>query len=196
MLRSTVLLVVSLFSLYAGALSAHSQTDTKRVWTVKEILAERQTPVDVKNPSYCLGERYKPCVCAKDVSKLVQYRPSIAECGKKAGVVFSGRYQHIYSVVVRDRLNRDRYPEAPGFNGCSASEYRAGLARCSAFKVQKKFSVANKNGNAAVHCFGASGYSGMFSAVTRLTVKLQDVPSSSSDPLERLCLVGPKKALN
>jgi hypothetical protein len=114
-----------------------AQTDTQRVWTVSEILAERQTPADVQKPSYCMGDRYKPCVCAPDVSKLVQYRPSIAQCGKNAGVVFSGRYLNIYSVVVRDKLNRDRFPEQPGFNGCSSSQYLAGLSKCSAFKVQK-----------------------------------------------------------
>lgn len=175
---------------------AVGQSESERVWTVSEILSERQPVNDVTNPSYCKGERYKPCVCAPDVSKLVQYRPAIAQCGNKAGAVFSGRYLNIFSVVVRDRLNRDRVPERAGFNGCSVAEYKAGLAKCSAFKVQKKFRVKNANGNAEVHCFGASGYSKLFQSVTRLTVKLKDVADGHSDPLERLCLAGPKKALN
>ena len=176
--------------------NGETQNATDRLWTVKEILSERQTPADIKNPSMCMGDRYKPCVCAPDVSKLVQYRRSIAQCGKNAGIVFSGRYLNVYSVVVRDKLNRDRFPEQAGFNGCSMGQYLAGLAKCSAFKVQKRIRVKDETGDAEVHCLGASGYSRLYRGVSRITVKLQDDPSSHSDPLERLCLVGPKKPLN
>jgi len=176
--------------------TSEAQTATERVWTINEILSERQTPVTIKNPSMCMGDRYKPCVCAPDVSKLVQYRPSIAQCGKNAGVVFSGRYLNVFSVVVRDKLNRDRFPEQPGFNGCSVGQYVAGLSKCSAFKVQKIVRVKNENGNAEVHCLGASGYSRLYRGASRITVKLQDDPVGHADPLERLCLVGPKKSLN
>lgn len=173
-----------------------AQETSGRIWTINEILSERQTPIEIKSPSMCKGDRYKPCVCARDVSKLVQYRPAIAQCGNNAGVVFSGKYLHIYSVVVRDTLNRDRFPERPGFNGCSASQYQAGLSRCSAFKVQKIIRVNNENGDAEVHCFGDSGYSRLFRQASRITVKFKDIPSSHADPLERLCLQGPRKALN
>ena len=91
--------------------AAAQTSTTNKVWTIDEILAERQEPVEKKNPRMCMGNPFKPCVCAPDVTKLVQYRPSIAQCGKKAGIVMSGsRYLSAFSVVVRDRDNRDRWP--------------------------------------------------------------------------------------
>lgn len=196
MKRLALTVCVSILTALSVGATCSAQSDTDRVWTINEILDERQAPADVKKPSYCMGDRYKPCVCAPDVSKLVQYRPSIAQCGRNAGVIFSGRYLHIYSVVVRDKLNRDRFPERPGFNGCSASQYLAGLSKCSAFKVQKIIRVKNDKGDAEVHCLGANGYSRLFRGVSRITVKLRDVPGSHTDPLERLCLMGPRKPLN
>lgn len=190
---------VSLLTLAVMGVTAtvgHAQADSERVWTIAEVLSERKEPVDIASPRMCNGERYKPCVCAPDVSALVQYRPSVKQCGGNAAVVLSGRYIHAFSVVVRDRVNRDRFPSWPGFNGCSQSQFEAGLSKCSAFKVQKVLAVSSKNGNAEVHCLGASGYSKLFRAVTRMTIKLKDVPGSSSDPLERLCLSSPKKPLN
>lgn len=195
-MRHCIALLIVGITITLAVRDSAAQAPEQRVWTIDEILSERRTPADVKKPSMCLGERYMPCVCAPHVSKLVQYRPSIAQCGKNAGVVFSGRYLHAFSVVVRDRLNRDRFPERPGFNGCSAGQYSAGLAKCSAFKVQKIIRVNNENGDAEVHCLGASGYSSLYRAATRITVKLKDVPGGHTDPLERLCLVGPKKPLN
>lgn len=189
---SLIVLAVSGLSMTVG----QAQSSSDRVWTIAEVLSERKEPVDVASPRMCNGERYKPCVCAPDVSALVQYRPSIKQCGGNAGIVLSGRYTSAFSVVVRDRVNRDRFPDYPGFNGCSKSQFEAGLSRCSAFKVQKVIAVSNANGNAEVHCLGASGYSKLFRAVTRMTIKLKDVPGSSTDPLERLCLSSPKKALN
>ena len=189
----------SLIVLVASALPvtmSHAQTSSEKEWTIAEVLSERKEPVDIASPRMCDGERYKPCVCAPDVSALVQYRPSVKQCGGNAAVVLSGRYTTAFSVVVRDRVNRDRFPSWPGFNGCSKSQFEAGLSRCSAFKVQKVIAVSSTKGNAEVHCLGASGYSKLFRAVSRMTIKLKDVPGSSSDPLERLCLSSPKKALN
>ena len=144
----------------------------------------------------CQGGLFKPCVCAQDVSNSVQYRPAVTECGGKAAIVMSGRYLDIFSVVVRDNMNKDRWP-TEGINGCSEFERDTlGLNKCSAFKVQKTIAVSNRNGDAEVHCLGASGYSPLFRNVVRMTAKLEDRPNSSDDPLERLCLIGPDKPLN
>lgn len=197
------LLAACVATLAIGVVSATAQTTTtKKVWTIDEILAERETPVDIKNPRMCAGGRFKPCVCAPDVTKLVQYRPSIAQCGKKAGIIMSGaRYLKAFSVVVRDRENRDRWPlsfptTGGGFGGCSLAQAKAGLARCSAYKVQKIIKVDNENGDAEVHCLGESGYHPLMKGISRITVKLQDVPGSNADPLERLCLYGATRTLN
>lgn len=179
------------------ATPSQAQTSTSRVWTIAEILAARQEPVDNADPKMCMGNRFKPCVCAKHVTKLVQYRPSIAECNKRAGIIMSGtKYLSAFSVVVRDRDNRDRWPAKGGFNGCTLAQVNAGVGKCSAFKVQKIIKVENENGNAEVHCLGASGYAQLMKGISRMTVKLRDVPGSHADPLERLCLYGPKTALN
>ncbi len=202
------LATLSMFTLAAlitsvTATPAIAQTPTpERVWTIDEILAERQEPVEKKNPRMCMGNPFKPCVCAPDVTKLVQYRPSIAQCGKKAGIIMSGsRYISAFSVVVRDRDNRDRWPitfpsSGTGYGGCTLAQAKAGLGKCSAFKVQKIINVKNKNGDAEVHCLGESGYHPLMKGISRMTIKLKDVPGSHADPLERLCLYGPKKPLN
>ena len=190
-------------TLAIGVVSATAQTTTtKKVWTIDEILAERQTPVEIKSPRMCSGNRFKPCVCAPDVTKLVQYRPSIAQCGKKAGIVMSGtRYIKAFSVVVRDRDNRDRWPlnfpqTGTGYGGCTLAQAKAGVGKCSAFKVQKIIKVSNDNGDAEVHCLGESGYHPLMRGISRMTVKLKDVPGSHEDPLERLCLYGATTPLN
>jgi len=193
-------LCVSTFA--ATSVPALAQTSSNnRVWTIAEILAERQEPVEIDNPRMCDGQLFKPCVCAADVTKLVQYRPSIAQCGKKAGIVMSGKYLRSFSVVVRDRANRDRYPTifpatGTGYGGCTLAQAKAGLAKCSAFKAQKVFRVQNENGNAVVHCLGESGYHPLMRGISRMTIKLKDVPGSNLDPLERLCLRGPIRPLN
>lgn len=196
------LCVIALGTLSFHATPALAQTTgSKRVWTVSEIIAERQEPVENENPRMCMGGRFKPCVCAADVTKLVQYRPSIAQCGKRAGVVLSGKYLSSFSVVVRDRENRDRWPlEFPttgrGFGGCNLAQAKAGLARCSAYKVQKIIKVTNENGNAEVHCLGQSGYAPLMKGISRITIKLDDIPGSNADPLERLCLKNATTPLN
>lgn len=192
------LAIVAVVATLTNVIDAHAQTE--KVWTIKEILDDRKEPVINENPRMCDGALFKPCVCAADVSKSVQYRPSIAQCGRNAGIVLSGKYLHVFSVVVRDRANQDRYPTIPDATGhilkCTLAQAKQGLPQCSVFKVQKIIKVSNENGDAEVHCLGASGYSRLFRNVTRITAKLADVPGSHADPLERLCLSSPKKPLN
>jgi hypothetical protein len=113
----------------------------------------------------------------------------------------SGRYLTAFSVVVRDRDNRDRWPitfpaTGTGYGGCTLAQARAGLGKCSAFKVQRIIKVKDDNGDAEVHCLGQSGYHPLMKGISRMTVKLKDVPGSNADPLERLCLKGPTTPLN
>lgn len=182
-------------STVANAQDATPTPESKRSWTAAEILEVRQKEVK-KRIKYCQGGRFKPCVCASDVTKLVQYRPSVTECGGRAGVVKSGRYMSAFSVVVRDRDNRDRWP-VNGANGCTPYETNVlALNKCSVFKVQKIIKLSDPKGDAELHCLGASGYSRLFKNVTRMTIKLADIPNSTKDPLARLCLSGPTKPLN
>jgi hypothetical protein len=194
------LLAVALVSLMSGFAYAQTPTPaptTKTKWTVSEVLAERKIGVaDVRHPRYCQGGVFKPCVCASNVTKLVQYRPSVKECSGRAAIVLSGRYTSAFSAVVRDRENKDRWPPQ-GINGCSAYQRDVlGLNKCSAFKAQKIIATENDDGPAKVHCLGASGSSPLFKRVSRITIKLADSPTSSHDPIARLCLAGPKKPLN
>ena len=170
--------------------------DTKQVWTAQQILDERKPAQTKKKPRYCQGGVFKPCVCPRDVSTLVQYRPAVKECGGRAAIVLSGKYLNVFSVVVRDRENKDRWPPA-GFGGCSAYERDVlALNKCSAFKVQKILGMDDVTADAEVHCLGASGYSTLFKRVTRITAKLADIPNSNSDPIVRWCLNKPTKPLN
>ena len=195
-LLTRALTVAALLGLCFGAsVRVAKAQDSNRVWTVEEIMAERQDPTRNRT-RYCNGQIFKPCVCAKDVSNLVQYRPSVKECRNRAAIILSGKYLHVFSVVVRDWLNRDRWP-VEGVNNCTPYERDTlGLNKCSVFKVQKIINFSDSEGDAEVHCLGASGYSPLFSKVTRITAKLSDVPDSNQDPLIRWCLAGPTKPLN
>lgn len=177
-------------------ISSLAQTSQK-VWTVAEILAERKRPVTKKKINYCKGGRFQPCVCVKDVAKQIQYRPAVEECGNNAAIILSGKYLSVYSTVVRDGENRDRWP-AEGTSNCTSAETALGLNKCSVFKVQKELGIESetKLGDAEVHCLGASGYSKLFSRVSRITIKLSDSPDSNADPLVRACLAGPTRPLN
>lgn len=179
---------------------------TEKVWTINQILAERSKEVTknktpaCNNPGAPASTEIEKCVCPDDVTSLVQYRPSVLQCGKNAGIIVSGRYMSMFSAVVRDKEDRDRWP-AKGVNGCSKSQVDAGLGKCSVFKVQKIISVDNKDGDAEVHCLGASGYSTLFRNVVRITIKPPRGTSSTDVNtegvrLERLCLHGPKLPLN
>jgi len=173
-----------------------AQTTTNRVWTVAETINERSFTPIVKKPRYVQGGVFKPCVKAADVPSIAQYRPAVAECGNKAAIILSGKYKRVFSIVVRDRENKDRWPLA-GINGCSAYERDTlGLNKCSAFKAQKVLEISDERGDATVHCLGASGYSTLFKRVTRMTAKLSDVPNSNADPLTRWCLKSPTEPLN
>jgi hypothetical protein len=194
----TTLLIMSAVCLVLISHRAVAQSTpvTRKVWTIAEVLDARQFRTIAKRPKYCQGGLFKPCVCPKDVPSIVQYRPAIAECGGKAGIVLSGKYKDVFSVVVRDRENKDRWPTT-GINGCTAYERDVlALNKCSAFKMQKMIEVEDSRGDASVHCLGASGYSTLFKRVVRMTAKLADIPNSTADPLARWCLKGPVEPLN
>lgn len=194
-------LVVLVLTLWAGTAAlptlAYSQsTGSKQRWTVAEILNERQFRAIAKNPKYCQGGLFKPCVCAKDVPSIVQYRPSVRECDGRAAIILSGKYKDVFSVVVRDKENKDRWPPQ-GINGCTAYERDVlALHKCSAFKAQQVLEIEDERGDATVHCLGASGRSPLFKRVVRMTAKLADIPNSTADPLARWCLRGPNQPLN
>lgn len=194
-LFTAAILCLSIFVTTAiFATTAHAQ---KKVWGADEILSERKLNVkDKKRPRFCRGGAFKPCVCPKDVTKLVQYRPAVKECNGRAAIILSGKYLSAYSAVVRDYENKDRWPPQ-GINGCSVFERDTlGLNKCSAFKVQEVLPIENEVADAEIHCLGASGYSTLFRKVSRITIKLADIPGSNSDPLVRLCLAGATEALN
>jgi hypothetical protein len=121
----------------------------------------------------------------------------VEECGGDAAIILSGaKYMDIYSVVVRDWENKDRWPPE-GANGCTPYQTNVlGLNKCSVFKVQKILGIENEVRDAEVHCLGASGYSPLFRRVSRITAKFRDIPNSTADPLARWCLAGPSKPLN
>lgn len=185
-----------LIAAFMGATQVAVAQTTERTWTIAEVLNQRTFKTIVKKPRYCQGGLFKPCVCPRDVPSIVQYRPSVAECGNKAAIILSGKYKKVFSIVVRDKENKDRWPPQ-GINGCSAYERDTlGLNKCSAFKAQKVIAVEDSRGDATVHCLGASGYSTLFRRVSRMTAKLSDVPNSSADPLARWCLASQTEALN
>jgi hypothetical protein len=193
-LTASILAVLSALSSIDPAVA---QEEPPKVWTVEEILAERKAPKEKRRPRMCRGRPFKPCTCPQDVPTLVQYRPAVRECGGNAGIVLSGKkYMSIFSVVVRDWENKDRWP-VQGANGCTPYETNVlALNKCSVFKVQSILGVENEVRDAELHCLGASGYSSLFSRVSRITAKLKDVPNSNADPLARWCLKGPSEPLN
>lgn len=143
----------------------------------------------------CNESVFKPCVCSGQVPDTIKYRPSVRQCGGRAAVILEGEFASSFSVVLRDRLNRDRFPAA-GFNGCTAAEANSvsPRAECSAYKCQK---VIRRPGRYTC-CFGGSGDSRVLSKASRITIKLRDVPNASTDPLLRVCLNGfnPTRPLN
>lgn len=191
------LAVAVILSAFSSIGRAEAQDETQKVWTVEEILAERKAPREKRRPRMCKGGAFKPCVCPRHVPTLVQYRPAVKECGGNAAIVLSGKkYMSLFSVVVRDWENKDRWPPQ-GANGCTSYETNViALNRCSVFKVQSILGVDNDVRNAELHCLGASGYSPLFSRVSRITAKIRDIPNSNKDPLARWCLSGPTKPLN
>lgn len=146
---------------------------------------------------YCQGGRFQPCVCYQDVSKDVSYRPTYKGCGGNAAILTRGKYLNIFSVVVRDSENRDRWPVS-GFGGCgfAVANSESPPNKCSAFKVQKTYFEESDNTEQRVNCLGAKGTSSLFKDVRRMTAKLADVPGTNKDPLVRWCLKSPKSPLN
>lgn len=167
-----------------------------RAQTIESILAEPPKGGS-GGAARCGGELgFRRCICPNDVPSYVRYRPAVVECNGNAAAILSGRLFDAFSIVVRDTQNRDRWPEAgSGFGGCSFEEANGDSppARCSAFKAQDIFVAAP---GVRVYCFGASGYSEIFSDAARLTVKLTDSPFSNEDEVERYCLSGPDISLN
>ena len=179
-----------------AVLRDRSAARASKVWRARDVLKEKPDSRHRNKIRWCNGNRFKPCVCWNTSPELIKYRPAVAECGGKAAVFLSGKWMHAYSVVVRDSENRDRYP-VQGMNGCTYYERNVlALNKCSAFKTQKRFRVRDGKREADVFCLGASGYSGLFSDVVRITVKLVDIPNSSSDPLMRFCLKSPRDRVN
>ena len=185
---------------------AQTESTSQNTSTVKQMIRQHRSlrlrgirGTDGSGPeSLCQGERFKACVCADQVTRDMQFRPSIAECAGNAGIILYGKYLSVFSIVLRDSENRDRWP-AFGFNGCSKALASSDSppASCSAFKTQKKFRVAKGTADEGVlYCYGASGYSKLMSRVVRATVKLRDIPGSSTDPLVRWCLKGATDPLN
>ena len=143
---------------------------------------------------------FKPCICAAKVPQTIKYRPSLQECKGDAAAILTGNVSRSYSVVLRDRQNRDRWP-ASGYNKCSAAETELGLNKCSAFKCQKVLRVSTSSvyeGPQQICCFGEPGTHKIMKGASRLTIKLKDVPESNLDPLVRVCLnqFSPKQDLN
>ena len=169
--------------------SSPPDTESGRVWSIAEVLSEPRTG-GAGGSAQCGGEfGFKRCVCAENVRSSMRYRPALTECNGNAAAILDGEYLNAFSIVVRDSQNRDRWPAAgSGFGGCSAAlaNSESPPNSCSAFKVQEKIEVAG--GAAVVHCFGASGYSNIFSDVVRVTIKNSDDPFSSDDDIDRLCL--------
>ena len=159
-------------------------TDAKVLATIILVTAQPAFAVDIP-AARCNESVFKPCICPSVVPEDIKFRPKLAACGGKAAVILSGDWAGSYSVVLRDRQNRDRYPSS-GYNGCSAAEAggESPPNRCSAFKVQKKI----RKGSEVIHCFGNRGTDKILAKASRLTIKLKDVPGSSSDPLARVCL--------
>jgi hypothetical protein len=197
LLNIVLAVFIASYCFSGDSLAQSSSTPVRRrSWSVSEILSERQLLATSKKPKYCGGRFFKPCVCAEDVPSLVQYRPQVSECGGNAAIILSGKYKDVFSVVVRDWENKDRWPPE-GINGCTAYERDVlALHRCSAFKAQKVLQIDDPRGDASVHCLGASGSSRLFKRVVRMTAKLSDVPNSTADPLARWCLKGPNLPLN
>lgn len=167
----------------------------QKQWSVADLLNDkpRRPPRQVR---YCQAGRWKPCVCWQDVAREIRYRPALAECNGNAALVTTGKYHSLFSLVVRDTENRDRFP-IEGINNCSIEERDTlGLNKCSAFKTQESFPIGTNDSESIVHCLGAPGYSKLFNRVVRITAKLSDAPTSKNDPVVRWCLRSPTLPLN
>ena len=149
----------------------------------------------------CHGKYFEPCVCWQDVPTTISYSPSDKRCGKStypkdtenynASISLGGEFRNTYSVVVRNQLNQDRSPYEPAL--CTRAQFDLGLSKCSRWKPQKVF---YRNG-VQVSCLGASGYSRVFRAIQRMTLKISDIPDEHGNKdIRRVCLQRPYLPLN
>lgn len=150
------------------------------------------------------GSIFKPCTCVEDIPKQIKYRPSLPECDGDAAAILIGPWASIYSIVLRDSQNRDRWPlPGSGYGGCSFELANSDdpPKRCSAFKAarvlrKRKSSISKRPQR--IFCFGEPGTSNILEPATRMTIKIRDIPGSNLDPIVRLCLpdFDPDKPLN
>lgn len=160
---------------------------------VTPVLAERKTStvnIPVAKCKEFANSVFKPCICNKKAPASIKYRPALEECGGKAAAILTRGYSNSFSVVLRDKQNRDRWP-ASGYNGCTKKEVDEGLSKCSAFKCQKVIKTNSSSvytGKQQICCFGEAGTTKIMRGATRLTIKIRDVPGSNLDPLVRVCL--------
>jgi len=134
-------------------------------------------------PANCNESVFKPCICASQSDVRIKFREALPKCGNRAAVILEGSYKSAFSVVLRDRLNRDRVIP-PGFSHtCSSYEINVlGLNRCSAYKAQRVI----RKPTSTTFCFGLRGK--QMAKATRITIKLKDDPNGSNDVLIRQCL--------
>lgn len=145
----------------------------------------------------CYGGIFKPCICPSSVPKSVRYHAAEKACGGNAAVLLRSPYLNVFSVVVRDKENKDRWPPQ-GANGCTQEETDSENPpnKCSVFKVQKKFTRTVNGKRERVNCLGAPGASSLFARVQRITAKLNDVPGASTEEIKRWCIIRPECGMN
>ena len=162
------------FAILLSILSSFITTATTHAIDYNEIL-------DNLPRATCNESVFKPCICDEKVPVDIKYRTNHPLCNNRAAAILKGDFKDSFSIVLRDKLNRDRV--APiGFNNCTQAEIDAGLSKCSIFKAQKVIKTLSRT----IHCFGLPG--ALMSKATRMTIKLADRPNSSDDPLVRVCL--------
>lgn len=210
-MKSRILSLISTLPVIAALLlpgASSARAEDEAISANEEVLQwlhGRRTPVLRKFQAastvhYCQGGIFEPCVCWRDVTKDVGYRPSEPRCGKStypgdtaynSAVILRGRMKSSFSTVVRTYMNADRSPYEPAL--CTYQEFKDGLSKCSRWKEQRKFMSKGE----MVVCLGASGYSKIFKEITRITIKISDIPDASGQkPLVRLCLRRPWLPLN
>ena len=148
-------------------------------------------------PRFCYGGIFKPCVCPSSVPKSVRYHPSEPACGGNAAILLRSPFLNVFSVVVRDNENKDRWP-VNGANGCTPEEAQSKFPpnKCSVFKTQRKFTRLVDGKRERVNCLGAAGNSALFKKVQRITAKLNDVPGATTDEIRRWCIIRPECGMN
>lgn len=176
-----------LFVLLFASFGLFMHTTPKNTYDFTEIaLAASPTP-EVKAPEFCQFGRFEPCVCWQVVPETVSYKPAEPACRGNAAVITRGNFLNVFSVVVRDKENRDRWPNP----NCETNS-------CSVFKTQKKFVRTVRGVKEKVWCLGAPGRSSLFKNVVRITIKVSDKinPKTGLKDLRRFCLKSPKAKLN